>query len=310
MSNLVIGFRGRLNRVSPVRVDVGSIQAAARDGQELEGKVARILTKIKDWFCGTHEGEVKRCLYDLCSSDTSDKKKVESFKRLRSLAGASYQHDFSVENTHDKRIFRVGDFKLEYERFDVDPSLIAQELQDTVNRVAAGTPPKHKFSVDFPRGCPNGEYLYNGRRVESEEQYRSLIGEKAPMVFAICNQTGLTDVVKDIWSSSRNGHLVAPIAGMSNANALKKLYNVTQNDDGSVAINIGMISDAAFVAETEEHYGTFKASIENGEGAKSFTLDLDLVIGSDNQVSVTKYDAWGSLGFAVLTEAEQPNAAN
>lgn len=64
------------------------------DSHPISKMLDRVLTKIADWFCGTHRAEAKELLLDLFSENTSNERKYENFARLKELASPAYKDRF------------------------------------------------------------------------------------------------------------------------------------------------------------------------------------------------------------------------
>lgn len=92
---------------------------SASDKEKIGSVASRIWDKIADWFCGTDRTEAKKCLFDLYSEKTSILEKVQSFNRLRDLAGSGYQDRFSTEF---KRVDSPEDEAGDYTRYSLNPT--------------------------------------------------------------------------------------------------------------------------------------------------------------------------------------------
>jgi len=68
----------------------------ADERRDSQNRARQSWGEMKHWFCNTNQDEAQTCLFDLYSTDETEWKKLESFSRLRELAGEDYKTNFSV----------------------------------------------------------------------------------------------------------------------------------------------------------------------------------------------------------------------
>ncbi len=76
---------------------LASVKASVERGSDRDhigSMVSRAFDRIADWFCGTNHSEVKQCLFDIYSPDSSENQKYQAFDRLRTLAGDGHADKF------------------------------------------------------------------------------------------------------------------------------------------------------------------------------------------------------------------------
>jgi hypothetical protein len=81
------------HRLLSMEIEHDRVAGEWRDSQN---RARQSWGEMKHWFCDTNHDEAQTCLFDLYSTDETEWKKLESFSRLRELAGEDYKTNFSV----------------------------------------------------------------------------------------------------------------------------------------------------------------------------------------------------------------------
>lgn len=74
---------------------------AANARRDTINRAQQSWNRVADWFAEDHRDEANRCLLELCSDGSTDIGRLESFCRLRQLAGESYKARFSDSVSHE-----------------------------------------------------------------------------------------------------------------------------------------------------------------------------------------------------------------
>ncbi|CAM2157050.1 protein of unknown function [Pararobbsia alpina] len=84
---------------------LGAIRMAAKAGKSAKTFVERIWDKVVDYFCGTCREEAKQCLAVLYSPHEADNLRLESYYRLRDLAGEGFKDRFVTLSDREGEVF-------------------------------------------------------------------------------------------------------------------------------------------------------------------------------------------------------------
>lgn len=79
----------------------------ATDRDHIGNVFSRAWDAVADWFCGTHQSEAKKCLFDLYSNTATDAEKIASFVQLRDYAGEGYKDRFVRTEENGRLTYKV-----------------------------------------------------------------------------------------------------------------------------------------------------------------------------------------------------------
>ena len=95
-----VGAVTQFNLAAVQASDIHHISSSS-DKQHIGSVFSRVWDAVADWFCSTNWQEAKKCLFDLYSDSATDIEKMESFEKLKTLAGVGYKDLFQVEDNED-----------------------------------------------------------------------------------------------------------------------------------------------------------------------------------------------------------------
>ncbi|MET4576044.1 hypothetical protein [Ottowia thiooxydans] len=204
------------NSFKPISIscqDLADSKAAVERGLDRDhvGNVFnRVFDKIVDWFSGTNHAEAKRCLFDLCSPDSTGTQKYTAFKTLQSLTGESYKKNFFIDDGYSDGT-RVCTLNIDIggmiERFqvdkdeiffeDIEPEINIDRIETLFEEIAkeALKTDKAKFSADLTRtavtvfdgGKENGVYT-SAKNLVSQLEKLGYSGNHIKLIARFCSE--------------------------------------------------------------------------------------------------------------------------
>ncbi len=82
--------------------DLSAVQSSMEKGGDRDhigGLIERLIQRLTDFCGGTNYSEVRRCAFDLYSTETSDRQKFQAFEKIQFLAGDGFEGRFSIEES-------------------------------------------------------------------------------------------------------------------------------------------------------------------------------------------------------------------
>lgn len=271
------------------------------DKEHIGSVFSRVWDAVADWFCSTNRQEAKKCLFDLYSDSATDIEKMESFEKLKTLAGVGYKDLFQVEDNEDGQVFMlrldvpdVQNFSLRRNKVVCDTAQIVKEL--------AGDRMKENLSVALAKDIGRGNYSVAGETLKGKGPERLLRFDEL-LATLDCSEEQKKSIT-EVCNQSLFGLVIVNATGMPMSPGKEILnYDVrSEKKDESdehpqITVQARCFKDVAVGADAATSKTLMSQVSYLPSMNKSVDIQIDIIISPDGNIGITKLDYYANKGL-------------